>query len=46
VDSALSHGSLVPRPSTATFVACSTNTGEGLVKLVMLSDVPGSQVNV
>jgi len=35
--------SLIPRPSypTAAFVACSTNTGEGLVELITCSDVPG-----
>jgi len=31
---------------TPAFVACSTNMGEGLVKLTTCNDVPGSWVDV
>ena len=40
------QSSLVPRPSNPSVVACSTNAGEGLVKLVMCSDVGGHRVDV
>ena len=33
--------SLIPGPLTPVFLACSTNAGEGLVKLVMCSDIGG-----
>jgi len=32
---------LYPGLLALAFVACSTNTGEGLVKLIMCNDVPG-----
>jgi len=35
-----------PGLPTPAFVACSTNVGEGLVKLIMCSDVPGRWVDV
>ena len=38
--------SLLPRPSHPVFVACSTSTGESLVKLITCSDVPGHWVDV
>jgi len=31
---------------TPLFVACSTNAGEGLVRLIMCSDIPGRWVDV
>ena len=31
---------------TPVFVACSTNTGEGLVKLITCNDIPGCWVDV
>jgi len=37
--------SLVPRPSHPS-VCCSTNMGEGLVKLITCNDVPGRWANV
>ena len=38
--------SLVPRPSNPSVVACSTNAGEDLVKLVTCSDIGGRRVDV
>ena len=35
-----------PSLLTPAFIACSTNVGEGLVKLITCSDVPGHWVNV
>ena len=34
------------KPCIQAFVACSTNTGKGLVKLITCSDVPGHWVDV